>query len=107
MSQYDQKYRSREDEAGNDVTSAEEVGEPAAKVISENRAEHPDRKIARCRLKPEMLFVGKELRHPSRPANPGEKIEKIQEGCGQHLARVFAHWRPNVETLPQALGQHH
>ena len=26
-----------------------------------------------------MLFVGKELRHPRRPANPGEKIEEIQQ----------------------------
>src|ERR1700730_10012445 len=103
ISQYYQEDRSREYKAGNDVTSAKQVGEPAAKVIGEDGAEHPDRKIARRCLKPEMLFVGEKLRHPSRPTNPGEKIE---EGRGKHLARVLPHRRPDVESLLQPFRQH-
>src|ERR1700751_6371715 len=66
ISQYYQEDRSREYKAGNDVTSAKQVGEPAAKVIGEDGAEHPNRKIARRCLKPKRFLLAGKCGHPNR-----------------------------------------
>src|SRR5215469_4070194 len=51
LSYDDKKDRSGQAEGGNHIAPAKHVAEPAAKVISEDSAPHPDREISRRDLK--------------------------------------------------------
>src|SRR5215469_4743124 len=76
LSYDDKKDCGGQAEGGDHIAPAKHVAEPAAKVIGEDCAAHPDREISRRGLKSEMLFIGEVLRHPCRPADPGEEVKE-------------------------------
>ncbi len=106
MPDHHQQCGRRDGEGRDDVSSSKKIAERAADPIGEDRDEHPDREEGRGGLEAEMLLVGEELRHPCRPADPGEQIEEVDERRDQHVARIVAHRRENIEPLLQALLHH-